>query len=221
MSSNILWRFSVWIKCIFFCRGSALKTLKHKFIVNMLDFCWDDQFIYIVMEHCNSGDLSTYIRKRKALPEHLARIFCQQLCSALLFMRKQNIRQGLGEPRRKHALVYGTVPVRDRVPVPSGMYQSCGSVTFWYGSGSADPCLWLMDPDPDPTIFVPDLQDANTKVKTNAKFFRLLFFEGTFISFSNLIVKSLRSWRNKSKSCLKSSILRMFWYTCIKIMRKF
>jgi hypothetical protein len=31
------------------------------------------------------------------LPEHLARIFCQQLCSALLFMRKQNIRQGLGE----------------------------------------------------------------------------------------------------------------------------
>ena len=71
---------------------SALKTLKHKFIVSMLDFCWDEQFIYIVMEYCNAGDLSTYIRKRKALPEHIARIFCQQLCAALLFMRKQNIR---------------------------------------------------------------------------------------------------------------------------------
>ncbi len=23
-------------------------------------------------------------------------------------------------------------------------------MTFWGGSGSADPCLWLMDPDPDP-----------------------------------------------------------------------
>jgi hypothetical protein len=32
--------------------------------------------------------------------------------------------------------------------------QCCGSVTFWYGSGSADPCLLLMDPDPDPAIFV-------------------------------------------------------------------
>jgi hypothetical protein len=25
--------------------------------------------------------------------------------------------------------------------------QCCGSVTFWYGSGSADPYLWLTDPD--------------------------------------------------------------------------
>ncbi len=24
--------------------------------------------------------------------------------------------------------------------------QCCGSMTFWGGSGSADPCLWLMDP---------------------------------------------------------------------------
>ncbi len=37
----------------------------------------------------------------------------------------------------------------------------------WYGAGSvsADPCLWLTDPDPgsDPAIFVHDLQDANKK----------------------------------------------------------
>ena len=28
--------------------------------------------------------------------------------------------------------------------------QCCGSMTFWggSGSGSADPCLWLLDPDP-------------------------------------------------------------------------
>jgi hypothetical protein len=37
----------------------------------------------------------------------------------------------------------------------SGYSQCCGSVTFWYGSGFADPCLWPMDPDPD--IFVLDL----------------------------------------------------------------
>jgi hypothetical protein len=42
----------------------------------------------------------------------------------------------------------------------NNFWQCSGSMTFWCGSGSgsADPCLWLMDPDP--TIFVIDLQDA-------------------------------------------------------------
>ncbi len=38
-------------------------------------------------------------------------------------------------------------------------YQCSGSMTFWCGSGSTDPCLWLMDP----TIFGIDLQDDNKK----------------------------------------------------------
>ncbi len=29
------------------------------------------------------------------------------------------------------------------------IHQCSGSMTFWCGSGSADPCLWLMDPDQD------------------------------------------------------------------------
>ncbi len=37
------------------------------------------------------------------------------------------------------------------------------------GSGSADPCLWLMDSDPDPSIFIIDLQDTNKKtIKKNS-----------------------------------------------------
>ncbi len=46
----------------------------------------------------------------------------------------------------------------------AGMHnaQCWGSMTFWCGSGSADPCLWLMDPDP--AIFFIDLQDANKKL---------------------------------------------------------
>jgi hypothetical protein len=44
--------------------------------------------------------------------------------------------------------------------------QCSGTMTFWCGSGSADPCLWLMYPDPvpDPAIFVIDLQDASKKL---------------------------------------------------------
>ncbi len=44
--------------------------------------------------------------------------------------------------------------------------QRWGSVTFWCGSGSADPYLWLMDPapdpdpTPDPTPFFSDFKDS-------------------------------------------------------------
>jgi hypothetical protein len=39
-----------------------------------------------------------------------------------------------------------------------------------------------MDPDPDPAIFIIDLQDANKKQIFKKVFCRLLF-EGTFTSF--------------------------------------
>ncbi len=57
-------------------------------------------------------------------------------------------------------LQIGNLPVLI-VPVPTNYadYQCCGSITFWCGSGSADPCLCLAYPDP--AIFVIDLQDAN------------------------------------------------------------
>jgi len=70
---------------------SALKKLKHRFIIQMLDFSYTDKHVYIIMEFADSGDLSTFIKKRKCLQENLARIFCQQLCAALLFMRSYNI----------------------------------------------------------------------------------------------------------------------------------
>jgi hypothetical protein len=56
-------------------------------------------------------------------------------------------------------------------------YQCSGSMNVWFGSGTADPCLWLTNPDsdldsdpdpqldadPDPYFFVIDLQEANKK----------------------------------------------------------
>ncbi len=60
-----------------------------------------------------------------------------------------------------------------------GLAQCSGSITFWCGSGSAYPCLWLMDPDPDadpdPSIFIIDLQDANKK-----RIFLNVFLHSTF-----------------------------------------
>jgi hypothetical protein len=68
-------------------------------------------------------------------------------------------------------------------------FQCCGSMKFWYGSGSTDPYLRLMDPhsdppsDPDayPAIFVIDLQDVNKKL---FKFFVYYFVKGyIYITF--------------------------------------
>ncbi len=56
-----------------------------------------------------------------------------------------------------------TVSLQMKVVLRSG--QRCGFMTLWFGSGSGsgsvDPCLWLMDPDP--AIFVIIVQDANKK----------------------------------------------------------
>ncbi len=60
-----------------------------------------------------------------------------------------------------------------------GKRQCCGSIAFWCGSGSADPCLWLKDPDP--SIFVIELQDANKKLAK--KIFCFLLFKGTCTPF--------------------------------------
>ncbi len=58
--------------------------------------------------------------------------------------------------------------------------QCCGSMKFWLGSGSADPFLWLMVPDPDldPAIFVSNLQDA--KIKKKNFLFIVYFFSYYF-----------------------------------------
>jgi hypothetical protein len=52
--------------------------------------------------------------------------------------------------------------------------QCCGSMQFWYGygSGSVDPCLWLMDPDADPesSIFVSDLTSKNAFCTPSKKY---------------------------------------------------
>ncbi len=51
-------------------------------------------------------------------------------------------------------------------------------MTFWCGSGSgsADPCLWLINPDPVPSIFIIDLQDTNKKLIFLKRFSCILLY---------------------------------------------
>ncbi|KAG1679325.1 Serine/threonine-protein kinase ULK3 [Nymphon striatum] len=70
---------------------SILKKLKHDHIVEMKDFQWDDNFIYVIMEYCSGGDLSHFIKKKRRIPELLVKQFLQQLATGFQFLRSQNI----------------------------------------------------------------------------------------------------------------------------------
>ncbi|KYM76934.1 Serine/threonine-protein kinase ULK3 [Atta colombica] len=68
-----------------------LNVLKHEYIVEMKDFFWDEGHIYIVMEYCDGGDLSSFIKKKHKLPESTCRRFLQQLALALKYLRDHNV----------------------------------------------------------------------------------------------------------------------------------
>uniref|UniRef100_A0A2M4CVL5 Serine/threonine-protein kinase ULK3 n=1 Tax=Anopheles darlingi TaxID=43151 RepID=A0A2M4CVL5_ANODA len=68
-----------------------LKRLKHPHIVEMRDFLWDQSNVYIVMEYCNAGNLSSYIKANKTLPESTCKTFLQQLAVALRYMRAHDV----------------------------------------------------------------------------------------------------------------------------------
>lgn len=68
-----------------------LKNIQHKHIVRMRDFCWDTYKIYIIMELCEAGNLSLFIKNRKRLAESTCRIFIRQLADAMKYLRANNI----------------------------------------------------------------------------------------------------------------------------------
>ncbi len=74
--------------------------------------------------------------------------------------------------------------------------QCSGSMIFWGGSGSGslDPCFWIMDPDPDPAIFVIDLQDASKKLISNTIFSAYYFLKVHLHHFSK--IKSQKESQN-------------------------
>ncbi|XP_063044304.1 serine/threonine-protein kinase ULK3 isoform X2 [Engraulis encrasicolus] len=68
-----------------------LKTVRHPHIVQLKDFQWDNENIYLILEWCSGGDLSRFIRSQRLLPERVARRFLQQIACALQFLNERNI----------------------------------------------------------------------------------------------------------------------------------
>ncbi|XP_016407770.1 serine/threonine-protein kinase ULK3 [Sinocyclocheilus rhinocerous] len=68
-----------------------LKTVRHPHIVQLKDFQWDSDNIYLILEWCSGGDLSRFIRSCRILPESVARRCLQQIACALQFLHEKNI----------------------------------------------------------------------------------------------------------------------------------
>lgn len=68
-----------------------LKQIKHDYIVQLKDFQWDENYIYLIMEYCPGGDLSAFIKSRRTIPEKYVRRFVQQIACALMHLHLKGI----------------------------------------------------------------------------------------------------------------------------------
>ncbi|XP_056881372.1 serine/threonine-protein kinase ULK3 isoform X7 [Takifugu flavidus] len=64
-----------------------LKSIRHPHIVQLKDFQWDADNIYLILEWCSGGDLSRFIRSRRMLPEK----FLHERNISHLDLKPQNI----------------------------------------------------------------------------------------------------------------------------------
>ncbi len=96
------------------------------------------------------------------------------------------------------------IPNALKIQLPYMDYKQCwGSVTFCCGfeSGSPDPNLWLMDPDPDPTpdptTFFDEFKDVIKKK------FSSYFFTYKLQLTHRYIIFSLKKFNFMPKFCVK------------------
>ena len=58
---------------------TLLKELKHKNIIRLYETFSTTEYLLIVIELCNGGDLLTYVRKRRKLTEPIAKLAFKQV----------------------------------------------------------------------------------------------------------------------------------------------
>eukprot|EP01052_Picozoa_sp_SAG31_P019986 SAG31_NODE_1482_length_8175_cov_4.484398_7_plen_245_part_00 len=59
--------------------------LVHPNVIELKDVIFQDRFVCLVMEHAGGGELFQQVARYGALPEHLARVYFQQIVSAIQY----------------------------------------------------------------------------------------------------------------------------------------
>ncbi|XP_028662583.1 serine/threonine-protein kinase ULK2 [Erpetoichthys calabaricus] len=68
-----------------------LKELQHENIVALYDVQETPNFVFLVMEYCNGGDLADYLQAKGTLREDTLRIFLQQIAAAMRVLNSKGI----------------------------------------------------------------------------------------------------------------------------------
>lgn len=68
-----------------------LKTLRHKNHIKLLETIQTDSILCIIMELCPGGDLLSYVRKRRRLPEIHAKFIFKQIIQAVDYLHQNLI----------------------------------------------------------------------------------------------------------------------------------
>jgi hypothetical protein len=98
--------------------------------------------------------------------------------------RMFSVRSSSGRRSIARALLASTWLLR------SSSWQCFGSVTLWYGSGSADSYNWITNSDPDPTLFFSCFQQDARRIGTIFAFFLLIFYQWKISSLLHMVLKS-------------------------------
>ncbi|XP_076831988.1 serine/threonine-protein kinase ULK2 isoform X2 [Brachyhypopomus gauderio] len=68
-----------------------LKELQHENIVALYDVQETPNFVFLVMEYCNGGDLADYLQAKGTLREDTLRVFLQQIAAAMRVLKSKGI----------------------------------------------------------------------------------------------------------------------------------
>ena len=70
---------------------NLMKELENKNIIKILDYFEDKDFIFIVMEYVNGGNLYNLLKKRRKLSEKMAKFIYKQIVLSLKYIHSHNI----------------------------------------------------------------------------------------------------------------------------------
>ena len=71
-----------------------LKNLNHPYIIKLFEYYVTDDYIYLIDELCNEGDLQGKIAKIRKFPEFIVKIIMLQVFKALMYLNEKRIIHG-------------------------------------------------------------------------------------------------------------------------------
>ena len=73
---------------------TILKSLNHPYIIKLYEYYVTDDYIFLISELCNEGDLQSKIVKIKIFPEFIVKIIMLQVFKALMYLNEKRIIHG-------------------------------------------------------------------------------------------------------------------------------